>query len=84
MGKTEQQIILASIYGFLQLIRLVFLLFHFQEPLLSVYTIPTVSEEKKMHKDNVVYLNSLITSGYTKKVDITFIPRRVSTLERTS
>ena len=35
-----------------------------------------------MRKDNVVYLNSLITSGYTKKVDITFIPQRVSTLER--
>lgn len=35
-----------------------------------------------MHKDNVVQLNSLITSGYTKKVNITFTPRRVSTLER--
>ncbi|EPY79179.1 ankyrin repeat and EF-hand domain-containing protein 1 isoform X2 [Camelus ferus] len=47
-----------------------------EEPLSSVYTIPTTLEEKKMRKDNVVYLNSLITSGYTKKVDITFIPRR--------
>lgn len=35
-----------------------------------------------MRKDNVVQLNSLITSGYTKKVNITFTPRRVSTLER--
>lgn len=65
------------------MIGLVFLLSHFQEPLSSVY-VPAISEEKKVHKDNVVYLNSLITSGYTKKVDITFIPRRVSTLERSS
>ncbi|XP_044119380.1 ankyrin repeat and EF-hand domain-containing protein 1 isoform X2 [Neovison vison] len=55
-----------------------------EEPLLSVYTIPTVSEKKKMHKDNVVYLNSLITSGYTKKVDITFIPRRIWSPEATT
>lgn len=52
-----------------------------QEPLSSVYTVPTILEEKKMRKDNVVHLNSLITSGYTKKVNITFTPRRVSTLD---
>ncbi|XP_066091671.1 ankyrin repeat and EF-hand domain-containing protein 1 isoform X1 [Saccopteryx bilineata] len=48
-----------------------------QEESLSFYTVPTVLEEKKIRKDNVVHLNSLIASGYTKKVDITFIPRRV-------
>ncbi|XP_030876839.1 ankyrin repeat and EF-hand domain-containing protein 1-like [Leptonychotes weddellii] len=37
-----------------------------------------------MRKDNVVYLNSLITSGYTKKVDITFIPRRIWSPEATT
>lgn len=51
-------------------------------PLSSMYTVPTIVEKKKVHKDNVAYLNSLITSGYTKKEDITFIPQRVSTLER--
>ncbi|XP_073734487.1 ankyrin repeat and EF-hand domain-containing protein 1 isoform X2 [Callorhinus ursinus] len=55
-----------------------------EEPLSSVYAIPTVSEEKKMRKDNVVYLHSLITSGYTKKVDITFIPRRIWSPEATT
>ncbi|XP_077913063.1 ankyrin repeat and EF-hand domain-containing protein 1 isoform X2 [Halichoerus grypus] len=55
-----------------------------EQPLSSVYTIPTISEEKKMRKDNVVYLNSLITSGYTKKVDITFIPRRIWSPEATT
>ena len=49
-----------------------------QETLSSIYAVPTIIEEKKVHKDNVVYLNSLITSGFTKKVDITFIPHRVS------
>ncbi|XP_073093034.1 ankyrin repeat and EF-hand domain-containing protein 1 isoform X2 [Manis javanica] len=49
-----------------------------EEPLSTTYTVPTISEEKKMHKDNVGYLNSLITRGYTKKVDITFIPQRDS------
>lgn len=47
-----------------------------------MYSIPAAVHEKKMQKDNVVHLNSLITSGYTKKVDITFIPRRVSTRGR--
>uniref|UniRef100_A0A2K6EV96 Ankyrin repeat and EF-hand domain containing 1 n=2 Tax=Propithecus coquereli TaxID=379532 RepID=A0A2K6EV96_PROCO len=47
-----------------------------EEEQLSIYTVPPISEGKKMQKDNVVYLNSLITSGYTKKVDTTFIPRR--------
>lgn len=55
---------------------------HFQETLSAMYTVPAIVEDKKMRKDNVVYLNSLITSGYTKKVDITFIPQRVDTLER--
>uniref|UniRef100_A0A8D0T9G4 Ankyrin repeat and EF-hand domain containing 1 n=1 Tax=Sus scrofa TaxID=9823 RepID=A0A8D0T9G4_PIG len=55
-----------------------------EERLSSIYTIPTVVQEKKMHKDNVVYLNSLITSGYTKKVDITFIPRRIWSPEATT
>ncbi|GAB5569418.1 ankyrin repeat and EF-hand domain-containing protein 1 isoform X1 [Prionailurus iriomotensis] len=54
-----------------------------EEPLSSVY-VPSISEEKKVHKDNVVYLNSLITSGYTKKVDITFIPRRIWSPEATT
>nr|XP_019590449.1 PREDICTED: ankyrin repeat and EF-hand domain-containing protein 1 [Rhinolophus sinicus] len=55
-----------------------------EEPLLSIYSVPTILEEKKIHEDNVVYLNSLITSGYTKKVDITFIPRRVWSPEATT
>ncbi|KAM8919812.1 ankyrin repeat and EF-hand domain-containing protein 1 isoform 2-T3 [Lycaon pictus] len=55
-----------------------------EEPLVSVYSVPTVSEEKKKRKDNVVYLNSLITSGHTKKVDITFIPRRTWSPEATT
>jgi hypothetical protein len=59
-----------------------FFLSCFQELLSSIYAVPPISEEKKVHKDNVVYLNSLITSGYTKKVDITFVPRRVSILGR--
>ncbi|XP_042550544.1 ankyrin repeat and EF-hand domain-containing protein 1 [Dipodomys spectabilis] len=55
-----------------------------EETLSSVYNIPAISEEKKAHKDNVVYLNSLITSGYTKKVDITFVPRRTWSPEATT
>ncbi|XP_014937016.2 ankyrin repeat and EF-hand domain-containing protein 1 isoform X3 [Acinonyx jubatus] len=54
-----------------------------EEPLSSVY-VPAISEEKKVHKNNVVYLNSLITSGYTKKVDITFIPRSIWSPEATT
>lgn len=56
----------------------------FQETLSSIYAIPTITEEKKVHKENVVYLNSLITSGYTKKIDITFVPHRVSVFVNTS
>ncbi|XP_007670293.2 ankyrin repeat and EF-hand domain-containing protein 1 isoform X3 [Ornithorhynchus anatinus] len=41
------------------------------------FDIPTVKEEKESAKDNVVNLNSLIASGYTKRVDITFVPKRV-------
>ncbi|XP_045689294.1 ankyrin repeat and EF-hand domain-containing protein 1 [Phyllostomus hastatus] len=55
-----------------------------EEPLSPVYTVPTILEEKKMRKDNVVHLNSLITSGHTKKVDITFIPRRTWSPEATT
>ncbi|XP_036274239.1 ankyrin repeat and EF-hand domain-containing protein 1 [Pipistrellus kuhlii] len=55
-----------------------------EEPLSSVYTVPTILEEKKMRKDNVVHLNSLITSGYTKKVNITFTPRRTWSPEATT
>ncbi|XP_016067512.1 PREDICTED: ankyrin repeat and EF-hand domain-containing protein 1 [Miniopterus natalensis] len=55
-----------------------------EEPLSLVYTVPTILETKKMHKDNVVHLNSLITSGYTKKVDITFTPRRIWSPEATT
>lgn len=49
-----------------------------------MYSIPATVHEKKMQKDNVVHLNSLITSGYTKKVDITFIPRRIWSPEATT
>jgi hypothetical protein len=56
----------------------------FQETLSSIYTVPAITEEKKVHRDSVVYLNSLITSGFTKKVDITFIPKRVSILRNAS
>ncbi|ERE71500.1 ankyrin repeat and EF-hand domain-containing protein 1 [Cricetulus griseus] len=55
-----------------------------EETLSSVYAVPPITEEKKLSKDNVVYLNSLITSGYTKKVDITFIPRRIWSPEATT
>ncbi|XP_048204762.1 ankyrin repeat and EF-hand domain-containing protein 1 isoform X2 [Perognathus longimembris pacificus] len=55
-----------------------------EEPLSSIYNIPAIAEEKKAHKDNVVYLNSLITSGFTKKVDITFVPRRTWSPEATT
>ncbi|KAM9249264.1 ankyrin repeat and EF-hand domain-containing protein 1 [Dugong dugon] len=55
-----------------------------EEPLYSVYTVSTILEDKKAHKDNVVYLNSLITSGYTKKVDLTFVPQRIWSPEATT
>ncbi|XP_004686999.1 PREDICTED: ankyrin repeat and EF-hand domain-containing protein 1 [Condylura cristata] len=55
-----------------------------EEPFSSLYTVPPMSPEKKLNKDNVVYLNSLITSGYTKKVDITFVPRRTWSPEATT
>ncbi|KAM7172903.1 ankyrin repeat and EF-hand domain-containing protein 1 isoform 1-T1 [Macrochelys suwanniensis] len=41
-------------------------------------------EKKESLKDNVIHLNSLITSGTTKKVDITFIPRKTWTPEATT
>ncbi|KAM6404794.1 ankyrin repeat and EF-hand domain-containing protein 1 isoform 2-T4 [Pluvialis apricaria] len=49
----------------------------------SQVSLPVVEKsilEKKMHslnKDSVIYLNSLITSGATKKDDITFKPRKI-------
>ncbi|ELR62850.1 hypothetical protein E5288_WYG017928 [Bos mutus] len=55
-----------------------------EETLSAIYTVPAIVEDKKMRKDNVVYLNSLITSGYTKKVDITFIPQRIWSPEATT
>ncbi|KAI4537922.1 hypothetical protein MG293_011325 [Ovis ammon polii] len=55
-----------------------------EETLSAMYTVPAIVEDKKMRKDNVVYLNSLITSGYTKKVDITFIPQRIWSPEATT
>ncbi|XP_003476616.1 ankyrin repeat and EF-hand domain-containing protein 1 isoform X2 [Cavia porcellus] len=55
-----------------------------EEALSSLYAVPTVTEKKRQRKDNVVHLNSLITSGSTKKVDITFFPRRVWSPEATT
>nr|XP_004661577.1 ankyrin repeat and EF-hand domain-containing protein 1 [Jaculus jaculus] len=55
-----------------------------EEPLSSFYAVPTISDENKAHRDNVVYLNSLITSGYTKKIDITFVPRKIWSPEATT
>ncbi|XP_032151316.1 ankyrin repeat and EF-hand domain-containing protein 1 [Sapajus apella] len=55
-----------------------------EEPLSSIYGVPTISEEKKVPRDSVIHLNSLITSGYTKKVDITFIPQRIWSPEATT
>uniref|UniRef100_A0A8C5UWP0 Ankyrin repeat and EF-hand domain containing 1 n=1 Tax=Microcebus murinus TaxID=30608 RepID=A0A8C5UWP0_MICMU len=55
-----------------------------EEDQLSIYTVPAMSEGKKMRKDNVVYLNSLITRGYTRKVDTTFTPRRIWSPEPTT
>ncbi|KAM6163791.1 ankyrin repeat and EF-hand domain-containing protein 1 [Rhynchocyon petersi] len=55
-----------------------------EEPLSSIYAVPSILEQKKVNKDNVVYLNSLITSGYTKKVNITFVPRRLWSPEATT
>ncbi|XP_015338354.1 ankyrin repeat and EF-hand domain-containing protein 1 isoform X1 [Marmota marmota marmota] len=55
-----------------------------EEPLSSIYGMPVISEEKKIQRDNVVYLNSLITRGYTKKVDITYVPQRIWSPEATT
>uniref|UniRef100_H0XAE4 Ankyrin repeat and EF-hand domain containing 1 n=1 Tax=Otolemur garnettii TaxID=30611 RepID=H0XAE4_OTOGA len=55
-----------------------------EEALSSIYTVPPIPEGKKIQADNVVSLNSLITSGHTKKVDITFIPQRVWSPEPTT
>ncbi|XP_051831881.1 ankyrin repeat and EF-hand domain-containing protein 1 isoform X1 [Antechinus flavipes] len=48
-----------------------------EESLPPVYNIPHIKEVKAPVKDNVVHLNNLITSGVTKKVNITFVPRRL-------
>ncbi|XP_060058979.1 ankyrin repeat and EF-hand domain-containing protein 1 isoform X2 [Erinaceus europaeus] len=55
-----------------------------EDPFSTIYSVPTISEEKKIYRDNVVHLNSLITSGHTKKVDITFIPQRIWSPEATT
>ncbi|XP_074065554.1 ankyrin repeat and EF-hand domain-containing protein 1 [Macrotis lagotis] len=55
-----------------------------EEPLPPVYNVPPIKEEKVPSKDNVVHLNSLITSGATKKVNITFAPRRTWSPEATT
>ncbi|XP_036608522.1 ankyrin repeat and EF-hand domain-containing protein 1 [Trichosurus vulpecula] len=55
-----------------------------EEPLPPVYDIPPIKEVKAPVKDNVVHLNSLITSGFTKKVNITFIPRKLWSPEATT
>ncbi|XP_019404649.1 PREDICTED: ankyrin repeat and EF-hand domain-containing protein 1 isoform X1 [Crocodylus porosus] len=41
-------------------------------------------EKEESPMDNVIHLNSLITSGATKKVDITYIPRKIWTPEATT
>uniref|UniRef100_A0A8C4WHE5 Ankyrin repeat and EF-hand domain containing 1 n=1 Tax=Gopherus evgoodei TaxID=1825980 RepID=A0A8C4WHE5_9SAUR len=41
-------------------------------------------EKKESLKDNVIHLNSLITGGATKKVDITFTPRKTWSPEATT
>nr|XP_056712696.1 ankyrin repeat and EF-hand domain-containing protein 1 [Euleptes europaea] len=41
-------------------------------------------EKKESHRDNVVHLNSLITRGATKKVDITYTPKRIWSPESTT
>ncbi|KAM9065897.1 ankyrin repeat and EF-hand domain-containing protein 1 isoform 3-T3 [Sarcophilus harrisii] len=48
-----------------------------EESLPPVYNVPHIKEVKVPVKDNVVHLNNLITSGVTKKVNITFVPRRL-------
>uniref|UniRef100_F6X0G0 Ankyrin repeat and EF-hand domain containing 1 n=1 Tax=Monodelphis domestica TaxID=13616 RepID=F6X0G0_MONDO len=55
-----------------------------EEALPPVYNIPPIKEVKTTVKDNVVHLNSLITSGFTKKVNITFVPQRVWSPEATT
>ncbi|XP_043843491.1 ankyrin repeat and EF-hand domain-containing protein 1 isoform X1 [Dromiciops gliroides] len=55
-----------------------------EEALPPVYNIPPIKEVKVPVKDNVVHLNSLITSGFTKKVNITFVPRKLWSPEATT
>nr|XP_006136086.1 ankyrin repeat and EF-hand domain-containing protein 1 [Pelodiscus sinensis]XP_025033745.1 ankyrin repeat and EF-hand domain-containing protein 1 [Pelodiscus sinensis] len=55
-----------------------------EEPPPPVVEKSIFEEKKESHKDNVAHLNSLITSGATKKVDITFTPRKSWSPEATT
>ncbi|XP_034288261.1 ankyrin repeat and EF-hand domain-containing protein 1 [Pantherophis guttatus] len=54
------------------------------QPLDSIVEKSLFEEEKESTKDNVVYLNSLITRGVTKKLNITFTPQRSWSPEATT
>ncbi|XP_032070609.1 ankyrin repeat and EF-hand domain-containing protein 1 [Thamnophis elegans] len=54
------------------------------QPLESIIEKSLFEEEKESIKDNVVYLNSLITRGVTKKLNITFTPQRSWSPEATT
>uniref|UniRef100_A0A8D0H6X4 Ankyrin repeat and EF-hand domain containing 1 n=1 Tax=Sphenodon punctatus TaxID=8508 RepID=A0A8D0H6X4_SPHPU len=45
---------------------------------------PIFEEKKESLKDNVAHLNSLINSGATRKVNITFMPKRIWSPEATT
>ncbi|XP_035178220.1 ankyrin repeat and EF-hand domain-containing protein 1 isoform X3 [Oxyura jamaicensis] len=51
---------------------------------LAVVEKPNLEEAAHSLKDSVIYLNSLITSGATKKEDIAFEPRKIWTPEATT
>ncbi|NWI11268.1 ANKE1 protein, partial [Crypturellus soui] len=54
-----------------------------KEASLTVLEKTVVEEDTKSLKDSIIYLHSLIASGATKKVDITFKPKKVWTPEDT-
>ncbi|XP_039215390.1 ankyrin repeat and EF-hand domain-containing protein 1 isoform X2 [Crotalus tigris] len=54
------------------------------QPLDSIVEKSLFEEEKESLKDNVVHLNSLITRGATKKLNITFTPQRTWSPEATT
>ncbi|XP_026566177.1 ankyrin repeat and EF-hand domain-containing protein 1 [Pseudonaja textilis] len=54
------------------------------QPLEAIVEKSLFEEEKESIKDNVVYLNSLITRGVTKKLNITFTPQRSWSPEATT